>query len=218
MTTGIHAIDTSLQKTQGWLREIMAVMGWENRERAYSGLRAVLHALRDRLTLDEAFDLAAEMPMILRGMYFEGWDRAGNPTRERSRDAFLGKVGERLAQMPDVDTWKLTRAVFGVLARHVSAGEMSDVQGMLPEEIRELWPAAAIPVGPEEVEDRRTSRAVGNQGRAAGRRAKQRLAQVLAEARAEGATPRDLPMMVSRASLPKRRARPHARRSSGRRR
>jgi uncharacterized protein (DUF2267 family) len=203
MTTGIQAIDTSLQKTQLWLREIQAAMGWENRERAYSGLRAVLHALRDRLTLDEAFDLAAEMPMIVRGFYFEGWDRAGNPTRERTRDAFLGKVGERLAQMPDVDPWKLTRAVFGVLARHVSAGELSDVQGMLPEEIRELWPAAVEGVA----EDRRTPRAAANEGRAAARRAKQRIARVLAEARAEGARPGDLPLMVSRETLPKRAAR-----------
>lgn len=208
MTTGIDAIDRSLEKTNAWLREVQDGMGWDERERAYSGLRAVLHALRDRLTLDEAFDLAAELPLILRGMYFEGWDRSGNPTRERTREAFLGRVVERLVQMRDVDPARLTRVVFGVLGRHVSAGETADVQGMLPEEIRELWPAA----GAEVVRDLRTPRAVENQGRAAARRAKQRIQKILAEARAEGANPRDLPLMVRRKDLPRRGGRAPSRR------
>jgi uncharacterized protein (DUF2267 family) len=195
MTTGMGALDTSIQKVHVWLKEIMAEMGWDNRERAYSGLRAVLQALRDRLTLDEAFDLAAELPLALRGMYFEGWDRANNPTRERTRDAFLARVVERLLQIPDVDPERLTRTVFGVLGRHVSAGETSHVAAMLPRELRGLWGAAPTSEAPSA--KRVGGRASGDEGRTTVRRAVKRIRQVLAEARVEGANPRDLPRVVS---------------------
>jgi uncharacterized protein (DUF2267 family) len=68
--------DRTLYKTHTWLKEIMEVLGTEDRHRAYMALRAVLHALRDRLTVEEVAQLGAQLPMLIRGLYYEGWDRS----------------------------------------------------------------------------------------------------------------------------------------------
>jgi hypothetical protein len=43
-------------------------------------LGGMLHVLRDRLTIQEAVQPGAQLPMLIRGLYWEGWD----PARRRS--------------------------------------------------------------------------------------------------------------------------------------
>ncbi len=64
-----QVFDTTLHKTHAWLKAAMEALGTEDRHRAYMALRAVLHALRDRLTVEEAAQLAAGLPMLLRGLF-----------------------------------------------------------------------------------------------------------------------------------------------------
>ena len=77
--TGYATFDTTLAKTNGILKQVEQAYNWprERRNRSYNALRAVLHAVRDRLTVEEAAQLSAQLPMLVRGIYFEGWD----PTR-----------------------------------------------------------------------------------------------------------------------------------------
>ncbi len=63
-------------------------MGLSDRHAAYRVLRAVLHALRDRLTVAETVDLGAQLPMLIRGLYYEGWTPNDKPLRERTREKF----------------------------------------------------------------------------------------------------------------------------------
>ena len=79
-TTGIAGVDSSIQKTTEWLRDVKAELGWDDEARAYQALRGTLHALRDRLPAGEAVHLAAEMPMLIRGLYFEGGSRSAAPS------------------------------------------------------------------------------------------------------------------------------------------
>jgi uncharacterized protein (DUF2267 family) len=62
-----------VQKTNEWLQEIMQELGTENRQQASVVLRATLHALRGRLPLEEMAHLGAQLPMLIRGTYHEGW-------------------------------------------------------------------------------------------------------------------------------------------------
>jgi uncharacterized protein (DUF2267 family) len=140
MSTGIEAFDHSLQLTNLWLKDLTRRLGTEDRHLAYLALRTTLHALRDRLAVDEAAHLGAQLPMLVRGLYYEGWRPAGKPAKERSREAFLAHVRAE-AHALDFDPEPAARAVFGLLAERITAGEIQDVKGMLPQPIRELWPA-----------------------------------------------------------------------------
>jgi uncharacterized protein (DUF2267 family) len=138
--TGLTQFDSTIQTTNTWLKELMEWMGWQDRHRAYHALRAVLHALRDRLTVDEVVTLGAQLPMLVRGFYYEGWHLAGKPLKERRKEVFLSHIAEAFRDSPDVDPEEVTRAVFQVLAKHVTAGEVESVKHCLPTELRSLWP------------------------------------------------------------------------------
>lgn len=82
----------TLQKTRAWLKELSEELGWQDEHKVYIALRAVLHALRDRLTVEEAAQLGAQLPMLIRGFYYDGWHPAGKPVKERHQEALLAHV------------------------------------------------------------------------------------------------------------------------------
>lgn len=138
--TGLEVFDSTLQKTHIWLDDIMREMGWDDeKQRAYLALRSVLHALRDRLTMAEVLDLGAQLPMLVRGFYYEGWKPTGAPHKERHKEEFLAHVKSSFKGDDHADAEQIVRAVFRVLARHVSEGEIKDIQVTLPAELRALW-------------------------------------------------------------------------------
>lgn len=139
--TGFHAFDSTLQTTTVWLNEIQERLGWQDRNRAYHALRAVLHALRDRLAVQEAVDLGAQLPLLVRGFYYEGWKPAKTPVKERKKSEFIAHVAKDFVNDPLLNPEEVVRVVFQVLAKHVSAGEIEDVKGNLPHELKELWSA-----------------------------------------------------------------------------
>jgi uncharacterized protein (DUF2267 family) len=138
--TGLDVFDTTLQKTHIWLKDLMQVLGTEDRHRAYLALRATLHALRDRLTVEEVAQLGAQLPMLIRGFYYEGWDPTGKPLRVRQKEQFLARIEEQFKGDDRIDPERVARAVFTVLANRVTEGEIEDVKHVLPSEIRDLWP------------------------------------------------------------------------------
>jgi uncharacterized protein (DUF2267 family) len=138
--TGLDVFDTTLHKTNSWLNDLMQVLGWPDRHKAYMALKATLHALRDRLTVEEVAQLGAQLPMLIRGVYYEGWDPTGKPLRIRHKEQFLGRIEEHFRGDDFIDSERVARAVFTVLARRVSEGEIQDVKHVLPAEMRDLWP------------------------------------------------------------------------------
>ncbi len=138
--TGLDVFDRTIQLTNIWLKELMEKLGTDDRHRAYLALRATLHALRDRLTVEEAADLAAQLPMLIRGIYYEGYRPADKPLRERHKEEFLAHIREQFRKDPDVDPERIARAVFALLQEKITAGEIEDVRHSLPKHIRELWP------------------------------------------------------------------------------
>jgi uncharacterized protein (DUF2267 family) len=135
----IAAIETSVNKTHTWLKELSEIGHFENESQAYTALRAALHSIRDRLTVDEAAHLGAQLPMVVRGFYYEGWKPALAPNKERDRSAFIASVEESLRGADRIDPQQAISATFDLLGRKVSEGEMDDVKHMLPEEVRAAW-------------------------------------------------------------------------------
>lgn len=140
-TTGLDVFDSTVQQTNEWLKEIANELHTDNTRHAYLALRGTLHALRDNLVVEEATDLAAQLPMLVRGIYYEGWNPSKTPVRDRDRDAFLERVGSALerSQPAGIYPEPAARAVFKVLSDHVSEGEINQVRSALHKDIRELW-------------------------------------------------------------------------------
>lgn len=143
MSLGLSAFDNTVQTTHIWLNELMATMGWQDQHLAYQSLRAVLHALRDRLTAPEAAALGAQLPMLVRGFYYDGWHPHGKPVKERKKEDFLRQIRTGLRREADLDferVAQVAQAVLELLDNHVTPGEIEKVKRSLPAEIRALWP------------------------------------------------------------------------------
>ena len=138
--TGLDAFDTTVHKTNRWLNELMELAGWDAKQNAYLALRATLHALRDRITIDEVAQLGAQLPMLIRGFYYEGWDPKLKPPKERHVDQFLARIAQEIPRGSPDDAEGMARAVFALLKMRIADGEIEDVKRVLPEEIRHLWP------------------------------------------------------------------------------
>ena len=139
-TTGLEVFDRTIHKTNIWLKDLMEMLDCQDRQEAYLALRATLHALRDRLTIEEVAQFAAQLPMLIRGFYYEGWNPTGKPLKQRHREEFLERISQELSPH-ETDPECVARAVFRVLANRISEGEIDDIEHVLPAEIRDLWPA-----------------------------------------------------------------------------
>lgn len=137
--TGLAAIDHSPQVVAEWLNLLQLDLGWPDRNRAYMLLRETLHAIRDFLTVDEAADLSAQLPLLIRGIYFEGWVPAKTPVHPRSVDDFLNRVMQPFADDPLIEPDVAVAAVFAVLRRQISRGEYDQVAWAMRQPLRDLW-------------------------------------------------------------------------------
>ena len=139
--TTMDMLQTSLRKTHEWLTDFIDHTGRKDEEKAWQMMRGVMHVLRDRLTTDQCAHLSAQLPLVIRGLYFEGWKPSRQPTRLRSREEFLQAVAEEVAPHPDIDPGQAIQGTFHVFSRRISAGELNKIKQEMPEELRGLWPA-----------------------------------------------------------------------------
>jgi uncharacterized protein (DUF2267 family) len=139
--TGLDVFDKTLHTTNLWLEQIMADLG-PDRQVAWHALGAVLHTLRDRLPLGLVVHLGAELPMLVRGLYYDQWHPSDKPLKERSGEEFLKHVQERLAGVRPVNATTATQSVFGVLDHYVNPDQIGKVRDVLPADVRRMWPAS----------------------------------------------------------------------------
>lgn len=137
--TGLEVFDRTIQTTHIWLDEIMRDHG-DDRQIAWHILGAVLHALRDRLPADLSAHLGAELPLLVRGLYYDQYQPSRQPDVTRTRDAFLERVEEGLKGTRPVNPLDATRSVFGVIAHRIDLGQSAKVRDTLPKDIQALWP------------------------------------------------------------------------------
>ena len=137
-TDRVDVIDRSVEKTNVWLRDAAAELG-SDRKAAYRALRAVLHTLRDRLTVDESAQLAAQLPLLVRGIFYEGWDPSRTPAKYSHAQEFLDRVAHEARLAGDTEASFAVAAIGRVLRMHVSQGELDDVMAILPTELRQLF-------------------------------------------------------------------------------
>ena len=136
---GLKAIDSAVHSANVWINEVDYRTGWSNKQRSYRLLRRVLHVIRDHLSVDEAAQLGAQLPMLIRGLYFEGWNPSDTPSTLRDPETFIELVQEGFAGDPLSDAPHAIRAVIDLLDAHVSEGEMEHVKTAFTRKIRSLF-------------------------------------------------------------------------------
>ncbi|MEM1429333.1 MAG: DUF2267 domain-containing protein [Pseudomonadota bacterium] len=136
----LEVIDHTVQLTHEWINELRDRLGWSSSRDALSLLRVTLTQIRDHIGHDEAAHLSAQMPLLLRGMFFEGWSPAKTPVSDRSGDSFVAAIEERVGHTLGWRGPEDITQVFHTLENRISEGEIADVKANLPRHIRDLWP------------------------------------------------------------------------------
>ena len=154
---GLEVFDRTLETTHVWLKEIMADLG-PDKQVAWKVLSTVLHKLRDRLSINLAAHLGAQLPLLVRGVYYDQFEPQKMPSECRNRDEFVAEVAEWLSDTRPVDPEDAIRSVFRVLSRHISQGQVDHVKQALPRNLRQMWddaeaadPAKTVLVEPSPV-------------------------------------------------------------------
>jgi uncharacterized protein (DUF2267 family) len=138
----VGAVDRSIEKTNEWLNQLSSELGKpDDRRYAFRVLRAFLHTLRDRLPVNESADLAAQLPVLLRGVYFDGWRPSKVPLKYHDIASFLDELAREAGLTGRTEAAYAAEATARVLGRHVSDGELRDVRAALPAGIGDLLTA-----------------------------------------------------------------------------
>lgn len=140
--TSLDVFDKTIQTTNIWLNEISAVIG-PDRHLAWKVLSTVLHKIRDRLPIELASHLGSQMPLLVRGAYYDQFKPSAMPGTCRTVAEFTAEVAEWLSDVRPVDPTLAIQAVLGVLDRHVDPGQITKVKGALPKHLRQMWDNAS---------------------------------------------------------------------------
>lgn len=138
MTKNVKAFQTTLNVSHEWINDLMMTYDYADDNKAFVLLRATLKSLRDRIPAGEAFHLGSQLPALIRGFYYEGWNPARNPSRERTAVNFLSTVRHHLCGHDDIDLEMAVPEALQLIFNKIDKGEAYDVIAALPEEIRDM--------------------------------------------------------------------------------
>ena len=144
MSVGVSVLDGAAHQATVWIDEVDQAARCDDRQHAYRLLRATLYALRDWVNADQAADLGAQLPVLIRGIYYEGWNPSSTPRHPHGKEEFVASVQSNFAQDPLRDPDQEIEAVFSVLNRHVAPGQLEQMRNALQKPLRALWPQPTL--------------------------------------------------------------------------
>jgi uncharacterized protein (DUF2267 family) len=136
----IDELRSAVPQTEDWINEVARRLGWHDRERVALVLLGTLHALRDSLSHNEAVYVGAQLPALLRGLYYDGWHPSAHPAAA-DRGAFLQRVHDSVHRDPGIDAEQAARTVLATLAARLTAVELENAKAATPRPLHNLWPA-----------------------------------------------------------------------------
>jgi uncharacterized protein (DUF2267 family) len=137
-------VDKSIEETNLWLNGLMKQLDSHDRVYAFNLLKATLHALRDRIGPENAVHFSAQLPLLIRGLFFEGWRMSHTPTHERHVAEFLDHVAAGLDDEHRGNMERAVRAVFAIIWQRVDQGEVAKLMRIFPTELRQLWRSETV--------------------------------------------------------------------------
>jgi uncharacterized protein (DUF2267 family) len=136
--TSIDSIQRAIQRTNDWVSDLQRELGIDDSAYAWRALRGYLHTLRERLTIDEAAHLSAQLPQLLRGVFYEGFDPSHQPERIRDRETFLAHLARKASLADPAQAACVAAAATRVLRRHIATDEVDHALAQLPAPIRDV--------------------------------------------------------------------------------
>ena len=134
-----EVLQRNAEQAGEWLEELATELGSEDRAYAHRVLRAHLHAIRDRVSVEEIAQLGAQLPQLIRGIYYDGWVPADTPASYRTVDELLTRIADEARLDSAAEASVACLAASRVLRRHVSDGELDDVIAALPATLRPMF-------------------------------------------------------------------------------
>lgn len=135
---GLATIDRSVQETHRWLDALMVELATDDKQYAYQTLRAVLTTLRDRLPLDLGAHFGAQLPLLIRGVYYEGFVPAEVPQKYRRAGEWQQAIARAGNNIQSSQAAGASRAVFRVLDQALDAGLMKKIGESLPADVHDV--------------------------------------------------------------------------------
>lgn len=125
----VSVFERTLHKSEAWITEMQNDLSWLSNDKVYHLLRAVLHTLRDQLSVDEAAHFSSQLPMLLRGTFYECWNPKTKSSKGLTKKEFLEAVRNNMDHSDHLsfDLEIGVSIALGVIMNHVSQGEMEDV-------------------------------------------------------------------------------------------
>ena len=137
--------DDYAREGKEFMHRLAADLGHPDREdQAGILLRAVMHALRDRISIAENMHIISQLPMFLKGLYVDQWSYSEDVDRIRSAEDFARRVESYQEDLGETrfdwnaPTSELITKVLAELERYLTEGEVNDIRSELPEEIAAL--------------------------------------------------------------------------------
>jgi uncharacterized protein (DUF2267 family) len=134
--TKVSALDHAMHTAHTWINDVARELDTENREFAYRVLRAWLHTLRDRLTVEASAHFAAQLPELIRGIFYAGWNPNAVPEKYDAQAYTVRFLREANISLHDVG--KVAAATTAAVSRHLSPAQMDKVLDQLPPDIRTI--------------------------------------------------------------------------------
>jgi len=141
---GLEVIDHTVHLTHEWINELCERLDWSSHKDALRLLRITMRTFRDYLSHDEIAQFTAQLPLLIRGMFYEGWNPSHAKGKDRHLDAFLAEIDAEVSNVTEYRGSEDIRTVLRFLNARLSNGEIEDVRASLPEAIREFWPSTKI--------------------------------------------------------------------------
>jgi uncharacterized protein (DUF2267 family) len=137
----IKLLKKNIDKIYEWIKDIEERLAWddEDNSKALSVLRSTLHVLRDNIPLNNLANFSAQLPIVIRGLLFEGWQPKNSILKTRRKEDFLEHIFYNLPDSHrDINIEQAVIIVFRTLADKIDAQEIEKIKKVLPSSIREI--------------------------------------------------------------------------------
>jgi uncharacterized protein (DUF2267 family) len=136
MIIKLKGVQKSYEHVNEWVNNLMKRFEFRDNNEAFAMLKATLWALRDRVPNEEAIQLGAQLPVLLRGYYYEDWKH--DPHRGEHADNFYTKIQNHLKGYENLEVEKATPIVLKFIFEKISQGEAQDVKDNLPKDLQQM--------------------------------------------------------------------------------